>query len=174
MSTTATVDRKNDQNGQEAAQASTTEKASGEKTSGKTKTTKEVAALAVRGKASQGSQLAPLPNNRPVLHSQTHYLATSDLPGGRPIAVRSFEVAALLPGGSPIAARSFEVVGYLPGDRPIAATTLHYTQDSTLPGGRPVLASTLEYDKDNLLPGGRPVVTTNENPETNTLIGYLD
>lgn len=123
-------------------------------------------------KASQ-SHLVPLPQNRPIAPSQFHYLEHSTLPGGRPIAVRSFDVAALLPDGSPIAATTLHVVGLLPGGRPVVETGFQYVNSDGLPSNRPIAVGTIDVDPNNMLPGQRPIAS-NADRQIPTLIGYLD
>lgn len=79
-----------------------------------------------------------------------------------------------LPNHRPIAVSTLKVVNTLPGNRPIMQDTLEIVNTDLLPGHRPIMASLLHSVTLDVLPGGRPIGPNEVDPDSYTLMGYLD
>jgi hypothetical protein len=122
------------------------------------KTSNGSAALAVKEPAKSSEvvyELAPLPNNRPVLAAH-------------------LDVKEVFARNRPILASHHEVSETFGSNRPVFASTHHYRTSDGLPGGRPIFASSIVLSKqESGLPNNRPIFS-NQPTGFDKLIGYLD
>jgi hypothetical protein len=161
-------------------QEKTTDKAT--KTTGKSADTKEskgseVTALSLKDTPKEekgGIELSSI-WNRPVGPGPIDIAETISVAGVRPIASSNMEVFGTILNNRPIMASNVRVAeaDALADRRPIFSSELVVRDDLTLPGGRPIMASDPHLLQATLLPGGRPIAS-NEMPETEELMGYID
>jgi hypothetical protein len=143
----------------------------------KTTTAKKGSNLAVAAKSSKtaiSSNTFSYLGDRYVAPGDIEVAESFTSAGVRPVAASHLEVFGTILNGRPIEASPLQIMDYGMGQRPIFNTDLVIRDDLTLPGGRPIMASDEALLDAPLLMGGRPIAANDVDPESGTLMGYLD
>ncbi len=111
---------------------------------------------------------------RPVMPSDLTVVGTISSAGERPIGAATMAVFGTYLNGRPIEASSLKLFEILPGDRPIFATEIAYIPDAAF-GGRPIMVSPAGLLGAEEVMGNRPIFSNDIiDPDSASLMGYLD
>ncbi len=110
---------------------------------------------------------------RPVTPSDLTVVGMISSAGERPIGAATIAIFGTYLNGRPIEASSLKLFEILPGDRPVFATEIAYVPGTPL-GGRPIMVSPAGLLGAEEVMGNRPIFSNEVDPDSASLMGYLD
>jgi hypothetical protein len=137
-----------------------------------TQETEKSAPLATKKETAIAKTGSALPV-RPVTPSELTVVGMISSAGERPIGAATMAVFGTYLNGRPIEASSLKLFEILPGDRPVFATEIAYVPGTPL-GGRPIMVSPAGLLGAEEVMGNRPIFSNEVDPDSASLMGYLD
>jgi hypothetical protein len=137
-----------------------------------TQETEKSAPLATKKETAIAKTGSALPL-RPVTPSELTVVGMISSAGERPIGAATIAVFGTYLNGRPIEASSLKLFEILPGDRPVFSTDISYVPGTPF-GGRPVMVSPAGLLGAEEVMGNRPIFSNDMDPDSSSLMGYLD
>ncbi len=137
-----------------------------------TQETEKSAPLATKKETAIAKTGSALPV-RPVTPSDLTVVGMISSAGERPIGAATMAVFGTYLNGRPIEASSLKLFEILPGDRPVFSTEIAYVPGTPF-GGRPIMVSPAGLLGAEEVMGNRPIFNNEVDPDSASLMGYLD